>query len=43
MSGWFNVGLSCVSIDQVIHDKLMDKNEKTGRLLYHTISNIEKY
>lgn len=40
---WLDFALECNYIDASIHNKLIIQNEEIGKLLYHMISNPEKY
>ena len=40
---WLDFSLACKYIDSVVFLKLSNENEEIGKLLYHIITNPEKY
>jgi hypothetical protein len=42
-SGWLDFALACQYIYNIIHSRLITKNEEIGRLLNHMINNPGKY
>ena len=39
---WLDFALACQYINEEIKSILQNKSEETGKILYHTINNIEK-